>query len=907
MLRSADVGGRRASVLHLTLLLGSITVLSACGRFQLSGNSAVVSSNGTQGSGSPPTSTPVTPTGAPPTITGQPQGLQVAAGQTASFVVTASGAAPLSYQWKRNDVVINGATSSSYTTSALQLSDSGVKFSVVVYNAAGAVVSSEAVVTVNGQAVAITTQPLSQAVAIGASTTFSVVATGTAPLSYQWSRNGVAIAGATAATYTTAGAAPSDSGAIFSVTINNPVNVPVNSQPAVLDVLHTLTLLAGQLGGIGHTDATGAAASFYNPVAVATDSAGNVYVADQTNQLIRKVTPAGAVTTIAGVAGTIGSADGACAGAMFNDPSGIAVDSAGNIYIADTDNDTVRKISMPACVVSTLAGTAGTAGYADGLGTAAMMAQPQGIAVDTSGTLYIADTNNNVIREITPAGSVSTLAGSVAGPGSADGAGTAASFNVPVALAVDSNTGTLYVAEYLNSIIRKVTSTGVVTTLAGTAGNFGATDGAGAAASFSGPTGLTLDTTASSLYVADPGNRTIRRIVIASATVSTFAGSTGTSGWLDATGSSAQFAYPSAIATDSQGNLYVADADNNMVRKITTPGASVTTLAGSLGGRGYIDATGNAARFDDPHTVVSDAVGNLYVADRGNNVIRKIALGGVVTTLAGDAGVTGANDGSGLVATFNQPSGLALDSHGNLYVADSLNNTIRKITPAGVVSTFAGTAGVTGAADGTAASAQFNTPYGLSIDATDTLYLSDYGNSTIRKITTPDAIVTTIAGTPGTSGYADGTGAAAQFSGPYGIAVNQTTGNIYVADRFNETVRMVTAAGVVTTVAGSPLATDYSDGTGTAAHFHWPAAVAIDQTNGVLYVCDYLHNEIRKIDSGGVVTTVVGTPNAVAVSLGPLPGSLTGPSGVAIVSGAPALQLAITDSIENAVLIATLP
>jgi sugar lactone lactonase YvrE len=890
------------------LIVASMTLVACDDTGSSSGNSfSGTSGSGSGGTSGPPGLSPPSSSQAfAPAITVEPQNAAVLLGGPATFAVTASGTAPLAYQWSRNGVSISGATSATYTTASSLVSDDGSQYAVTVTNGVGATTSANATLSVL-QKPSIVTQPAAQAVALGGTATFSVTAAGTAPLTYQWFKNGVAIAGATASSYSVAAAALADSRTIYTVSVSNITNFPLTSQPAMLNVLHTLALISGQLGGIGHADGTGSAATFYTPVATATDSSGNVYVIDQVNQLIRKVTSAGVVTTLAGILGVNGSADGACANATFNNPSGIATDPAGNLYIADTDNDTIRKITLPACTVSTLAGTAGVQGAVDGTGPAAQFARPQGLTVDTGGNVYVADTDSDLIRKVTPAGVVTTLAGSDSVAGSADGTGTAALFNLPVAIAVDSTSGTLYVSDFLNSTIRRITSVGVVTTIAGTAGTFGSSDGTGAAASFAGPWGLALDAAAANLYIADPYNWTIRKLVIATAAVTTVAGHNGIAGAADGTGMAAQFANPVAISADGANNLFVADSDNNTIRKITIPGAVVTTFVGSIGGRGYVNGTGSAAHFSDPHIVVSDSLGNLFVADRGNSVIRKIAVDGSVTTFAGTPGTAGSADGPANTAQFNQPSGIVFDSHGNLFVADAVNNTIRMITPAGQVSTFAGTAGVSGAADGTGAAAQFNSPYGLTIDAADTLYLTDFGNNTIRKITTPGAIVTTLAGTAGVTGSADGTGAAAQFNGPYGLAVNPTTGNIYVADRFNQTIRMVTAAGVVSTIAGTPGQTDYADGTGAAAHFNWPASIAVDGATGNLYVADYLHNEIRKIDAGNNVTTLVGIPGIGPVALGSLPGVLTGPSSVAIIAGTPALQLAITDSVENAVLVATLP
>ena len=215
-----------------------------------------------------------------------------------------------------------------------------------------------------------------------------------------------------------------------------------------------------------------------------------------------------------------------------------------------------------------------------------------------------------------------------------------------------------------------------------------------------------------------------------------------------------------------------------------------------------------------------DGSGNVYVADTDNNTIRKITPAGVVTTLAGTAGVPGSADGTGSAAQFNYPGGVAVDGSGNVYVADIDNNTIRKITPAGVVTTLAGTAGVHGSADGTGSAAQFYDPHGVAVDGSGNVYVADTDNNTIRKIT-PAGVVTTLAGTAGVYGSADGTGSAAQFNYPAGVAVDGS-GNVYVADTYNDTIRQITPAGVVTTLAGTAGMPGSADGTGSAARFYYP-------------------------------------------------------------------------------------
>jgi sugar lactone lactonase YvrE len=329
---------------------------------------------------------------------------------------------------------------------------------------------------------------------------------------------------------------------------------------AFLSQAQTVSTFAGS-GTAGSTDATGTAASFSNPRAVAVDASGNVYVADFINHKIRKITPAGVVSTFAG-SGFTGSTDGTGTAASFRNPSGVAVDASGNVYVADYGNHKIRKIT-PSGVVSTFAGS-GTQGSADATGTAASFNAPFGLAVDASGNIYVADTGNHKIRKITPAGVVSTLAGS-GSYGSTDGTGTAAIFAFPNGVALDAS-GNVYVADTNNNKIRKITSAGVVSTFAGS-GTQGSIDGTGTAASFDYPTGVAVDASGN-VYVADTFNNKIRKITPAGV-VSTLAGS-GAQGSTDATGTAASFHYPAGVAVDAAGNVYVADYNNHKIRKITS-------------------------------------------------------------------------------------------------------------------------------------------------------------------------------------------------------------------------------------------------------------------------------------------------------------------------------------------------
>ncbi len=329
------------------------------------------------------------------------------------------------------------------------------------------------------------------------------------------------------------------------------------------------------------------------------------------------------------------------------------------------------------------------------------------------------------------------------------------------------------------------TTTGVVTTLAGTAGNPGSLDATGTAATFRTPYGIATDGT--SLFVADTGNSTIRKIDIASGLVSTLTGSAGTSGSTDGTGPAALFQAPCGITTDGT-NLYVADTGNNTIRKIVISTGVVSTLAGIAGTSGSTDGTGTVATFNLPFGITSDGT-NLYVADTGNSTIRKIVIStGVVSTLAGSAGVSGSTDGTGTAATFHTPYGVATDGT-TLFVADTGNNTIRKIDIASeAVTTFVGSAGTSSSTDGIGAAAFFNHPAGITLEGA-ILFVTDTGNSTIRAVVISSGAVTTLAGIAGVSGSGDAAGVAARFYHPVGIT--QYGSILYVTDTLNSTVRRI--------------------------------------------------------------------------------------------------------------------
>jgi sugar lactone lactonase YvrE len=481
----------------------------------------------------------------------------------------------------------------------------------------------------------------------------------------------------------------------------------------------TVTTFVG--GSFGSGDGTGAAAQFYNPRGIALDSAGNLYVADSGNNTVRKITPGGIVTTLAGVSGVTGSADGQGSAASFNFPTGVAVDLAGNVFVADSSNSTVRKIT-PSGLVSTLAGHAGQQGHIDGGPATSLLFQPQGIAVDSVGNVYVSDTLDHTIRKITPTGVVSTLAGlsPFLAAGSTDGTGSAARFRRVTSMALAAN-GDLYVTDSDNNTVRKITSAGVVTTVAGTAGASGSVDGTGSAARFYGPDGIATDS-AGNLYVSDSGNKRIRKITSANVVTTLAGGPAGVPGIADGSGSAARFTDPRDMTPDGAGNFYLADFDR--IRRVT-PAGDVTTRTIVVPG-----ATDPSLHYS--FGLTADAAGAVYVA--GNHSIVKFpGAAGSGTTLAGDEAnpATDAADGVGTAAHFDRPKGLAADASGNIYVADSGTDTIRRISPVGQVITLAGFPGVSGSADGSGSDARFDFPEAIVVDSTGTVYVAS--GTTIRK------------------------------------------------------------------------------------------------------------------------------------------------------------------------------
>ena len=536
-----------------------------------------------------------------------------------------------------------GSTSLSHVITGLT-NGTAYTFTVTATNSVGTSSASSASSAVTPLLpVAITTQPINLTVAQGYPASFTVAASGTVPFTYQWLKNGIAIAGATSATYTIATVATTDAGN-YSVTITNAAG-SVTSSAATLTVQAFNVLTTNQNVIVGKSAAFTTGISLGSTQWQISTDAGvtwtnltnnTTYDGVTTNVLeILKVTTAMSknryryqvtinnqiTTSTAGVI-TVGTA-------FLLLPVGVQADAAGNLYVSDAAGQTVRKISSD-FKISTLTGNALSQGSTDGVAGNAKLNEPAGLVLNADNSLLLADTSNAALRQISTVGTVTTFAGTSGSKGSTDATGTAARFSAPVGLTRDGS-GNYYVADQTNHTIRKISASGVVTTLAGTAGQSGSVDGTGAAARFNLPTGITCN---------------------------------------------------------AQGDLYVSDLGSHLIRKITAAGV-VTTLAGQASVSGSTDGSGTTALFFKPSGLTIDSAGNIYVADMGNSTLRKISASGVVSTLAGLPTIDGLMDGTGSNAWFAEPQGLTLDSAGNIYVADTANAVLRKVTPEGLVTTLA--------------------------------------------------------------------------------------------------------------------------------------------------------------------------------------------------------------------------
>ncbi len=611
-------------------------------------------------------------------------------------------------------------------------------------------------------------------------------------------------------------------------------SLPANAATPIV-----VTVAGGYLGNGKH--ATAASLNF--PEAVALDAKGNVYVSDSVNCEIRKITTKGVIVPFAGspICGYGGDGGPALSAKLFN-PSGLAFESDGSLLVADSANSRIRRIAVGG-TITTFAGN-GVYGYSGDNGTAtqASLSNPIGVSVDSLGNVYIADSSNQVIRMVDPTGIIHTVAGNhVSGFSGDGGPATAAQLNYPQG-AVPDGMGNLYISDFGNFRIRKVDSTGTITTYAGN-GNSSPTGTTGSATSIGigQPTGLLL--AQGKLYITTSGD--IWDVDLGTQNIALIAGPSQGNPGFNGDGNSALstlFAYMGDLSIDSVGNLFVADSGNGRIRKISTS-QIVSTLAGGYTGDGG-RATGSSLNIDFFDHAGFDPQGNLYIADYYNNRVRRVSPGGIITTFAG-TGMTGPSPDGGLAtATTLIPVAVVADQSGNIFILDEQTGYIRKVDSTGTVSTV---------------SKAFS-PFGgaLATDKAGNLYAAD-GLSVVWKVP-PSGPAIIVAGKyfqPGYNGD-DIAATSALLNGPRGVSVD-SSGNLYVCDTGNNRIRRVDTSGTITTVAGNGIAGFGGDGgPATSAMLFAPSDVAVD-TKGNIYIADRINARIRIVNSLGTIETFAGS------------------------------------------------
>jgi DNA-binding beta-propeller fold protein YncE len=664
-----------------------------------------------------------------------------------------------------------------------------------------------------------------------------------------------------------------------------------------------LSIRAGLRVGRMMRDGKGADARFEMLRGVAVAQDGNVYIADEYANILRRFDPRTTdVVTVAGKFGEVGRVEGAGEVARFTGLQSVAVEQGGRLIIGGWATQSIHRFDTATTQVSIVAGS-GISGAKDDVGVRAQFQYPRGVAIDNVGKrAFVADQYNNAIRQVDLAtGTVTTLAGVAGAKGAGvDDIGAAARFNAPIDVAFDGD-HTLFVADYANVAIRAIdVNTKAVSTIAGKLGTQAFVDGAGVTtARFMGPHYLAYDPNVHVLYVTDVNAGSIRRVSIpdtGESEVTTIVGSpppTIIKGVVDAVGNDARVLYPSGLALTPNGDtLYIGDS-NATLRRMDVASRMVETVAGASS----LTRNGNAATeavFDGPRGLANGPNGSVIVADIFGHVMRTID-GDTVSTLAGSADeASGGTEGPGPVARFNLP--MTATSDGTYVYITEAGHTIRRVALSdGTTKTLAGERGTSGYVDAAGASARFNAPAGLAIDAAaQELYVADTQNHRIRVVNLKDPfVVETRAG--GNVGAVDGNLAQARFNAPSGLAL--ANGMLYVADAQNHAVRRIEiASGMVTTFAGTLGKAGFEDGPAEKARFNYPYQVAVD--GDLLYVTDLSNAAIRRIHiPTRTVSTFLGGVGP-GFGTGALPQPLTQAAFLLIRPGG---EVLFTERVENVV------
>lgn len=633
----------------------------------------------------------------------------------------------------------------------------------------------------------------------------------------------------------------------------------------------TITVVAGSgVYGYSGDGVTGGAgnASLQHPYAVAVDSSNNVYIADRDNCVVRKVDTTNTITTLAGIAGQCN--------ATGNDlayPQGLGLDSSGNLFIGDPYNCVVRKFVLSSKTLSTYAGLLSSCGYSGdgGAATSAQLYYPSGVAADSAGNLFIADSQNCVVREVTKStGKISTVAGNHTCGFTGDGGkATSAEMNVFYGIAVNSTGTVVTFADYNNQRIRQFTVGGNITTVAGNGTACSGTCGEGGTATSAElyyPWGVAV-TSAGTIYIGNNYNYVVDSVVVGgnltlvagnhSYNVETLVNNIPPQG--------AILNYPFGIFDDSSGNIFVADSHNNMIRELVKSSQLLTFFAGN-GTYGFLGDGGPAtsAEMRYAYGVVKDSSGNVYISDAANCLIRQVNTAGNINTFAGDVvsgnpqcGYAG-DGGAALGAKMYYPYELAIDSKNAIYIADYYNDVIRKVS-GGNITTIAGIGGIAGYGGdgGPANSALLNTPEAVAVDPAGNVFIADTHNCRVREINAATGIINTVAGN-GTCGFSgDGQATANAVEYPEGIAVDAND-NLFISD-YSERIRWVTPSGTMTTIGGNGTASYNGDGLlATLAEIYEPTGVTLDSAGDILF-SDYNNFRVRMISAFPALNTSVGS------------------------------------------------